>query len=126
VAAALELAVAGGELRPGAGGWRPAQQAVARRHLATPRPELDGHSWLELVAAERLGGWARSRGEARRALVEPVLPRLAGRPLLPLPVPPGAEGALARQAARSPWRRCVPAPPVPGPTRAAHDLRDQR
>ena len=95
VAAALELAVAGGELRPGARGWRAAQQAVARRHLATPRPELDGHSWLELVAAERLGGWARSRGEARRALVEPVLPRLAGRPLLPLPVPPGAEGALA-------------------------------
>jgi hypothetical protein len=47
------------------------------------------------VAAERLGGWARSRGEARRALVEPVLPRLAGRPLLPLPVPPGAEGTLA-------------------------------
>lgn len=98
VAAALELAVAGGELRPGARGWRAAQQAVARRHLATPRPELDGHSWLELVVAERLGGWARSRGEARRALVEPVLPRLAGRPLLPLPVPPGAEGR---------WPRCA-------------------
>jgi hypothetical protein len=47
------------------------------------------------VAAERVGEWARSRGEARRALVEPVLPRLAGRPLLAVPVPPGAEGALA-------------------------------
>jgi hypothetical protein len=56
VAAALELAVAGGGLRPGARGWRAAQQAVACQHLATPRPELDGHSWLELVAAERLGG----------------------------------------------------------------------
>lgn len=95
VAAALELAVAGGELRPGARGWRAAQQAVARRRLAAPRPELDGQSWLEVVAAERVGEWARSRGEARRALVEPVLPRLAGRPLLPVPVPPGAEGALA-------------------------------
>jgi hypothetical protein len=46
------------------------------------------------VAAERLSAWARSRGEARRALVDPVLPRLAGRPLLPIPVPP-AEEALA-------------------------------
>lgn len=96
VAAALELAVAGGELRPGVRGWRAAQQAVARRHLAAAGPELDGRSWLEaVVAAERLSAWARSRGEARRALVDPVPPRLAGRPLLPVPVPPGAEEALA-------------------------------
>jgi hypothetical protein len=95
VAAALELAVAGGELRPGARGWRAAQQAVARRHLVAPRPELDGHNWLEVVVAERLGEWARGRSEARRALVEPVLPRLAGRPLLPMPVPPAAVAALA-------------------------------
>jgi hypothetical protein len=40
----------------------------------------------------------------------------------------GAPGGLRSpsQAARSPWRHCVPAPPVPGPTRAAHDLRNQR
>jgi hypothetical protein len=82
VAAALELAVAGGQLRPGARGWRAAQQAVARRHLAAAGPELDGRSWLEVVvaAAERLSAWARSRGGARRALVDPVLPRwLASR-----------------------------------------------
>jgi hypothetical protein len=100
VAAALELAVAGGKLRPGARGWRAAQQAVARRHLAAAGPELDGRSWLVVVvvaaaAAERLSARARSRGEARRALVDPVLSRLAGRPLLPVPVPPGWEEALA-------------------------------
>jgi hypothetical protein len=96
VAAALELAVAGGKLRPGARGWRAAQQAVARRHLAAAGPKLDGRSWLVVVAAaERLSAWARSRGEARRALVDPVLSRLAGRPLLPVPVPPGWEEALA-------------------------------
>ena len=68
------------------------QQAVADRHLAAAGPELAGRSWLEVVvAAERLSAWARSRGEARRALVDPVLPRLAGRPLLPVPVPPGGE-----------------------------------
>jgi hypothetical protein len=95
VAAALELAVAGGQLRPGASGWRAAQQAAARRHLTVPRPELDGQSLLEEVLAERLGEWARSRGQTRRALVEPVLGRLKRGPLLPVPVPPGAEQALA-------------------------------
>jgi hypothetical protein len=96
VAAALELAVAGGKLRPGARSWRAAQQAVTRRHLAAAGPELDGRSWLEVVvAAERRSAWARSRGEGRRALVDPVLSRLAGRPLLPVPVPPGGEEALA-------------------------------
>jgi hypothetical protein len=58
VAAALELAVAGGELRPAPGAGA-AQQTVARRHLAATRPELDGRSWLEVVAAERLGAWAQ-------------------------------------------------------------------
>lgn len=94
-AAALELVVTGDELRPGASGWRAAKQAAARRHLTAPRPELDGHSWLQAVVAERLGEWARSRGEARRALVEQGLARLAGRPLQPVPVPPGAQQALA-------------------------------
>ena len=99
VAAALELAVAGGKLRPGARSWRAARQAVARRHLAAAGPELDGRSWLEVVvAAERLSAWARSRGEARRALVDPVLSRLAGRPLLPVPV---------RPAGRRHWPRCA-------------------
>jgi hypothetical protein len=66
VAAALELAIAGGQLRPGASGWRAAQQAVARRHLTVPQPELDGQSWLEAMVAEWVGEWARSRGEAGR------------------------------------------------------------
>jgi hypothetical protein len=95
VAAALELAVTGGKLRPGARGWRAAHREVARRHLAASRPELDGQSWLEAVVAERLGLWARSHGEARRALVEPALSLLTSRPLLPVPVPPGADQALA-------------------------------
>ena len=74
---------------PGAGA-RPSRRSP-RRHLAAAGPELDGRSWLEVVAAaERRSAWARSRGEARRALVDPVLPRLAGRPLLPVPVSTGA------------------------------------
>jgi hypothetical protein len=89
-AAALELAVTSGELRPGGRGWRTTQQATARRHLALPRPELDGRSWLEAIRAERIGDWARSRGSARRALVEPLAARLAD----PIPLPSAADHAL--------------------------------
>jgi hypothetical protein len=91
-AAALELAVAGGELCPGSRGWRAAQQGIARRHLAAARPELDGRTWLEVVLDERVGEWARSRGQARRALVEPLLARLRGAPV---EVPAGAAEAVA-------------------------------
>jgi hypothetical protein len=91
-AAALELAVAGGELRPGSRGWRAVQQAIVRRHLAAARPELDGRTWLEVVYAERVEEWARSRGQARRALVEPLLARLRGGPV---EVPAGAAEAVA-------------------------------
>jgi hypothetical protein len=47
-------------------------------------------AFVSVAAAERRSAWARSRGEARRTLVDPVLPRLAGRPLPPVPVPTGA------------------------------------
>jgi hypothetical protein len=91
-AAALELAVAGGELRPGRRGWRAAQQAIARRHLTAARPEPDGRTWVEVVVGERVGEWARSRGQARRALVEPLSARLQGGPV---EVPAGVAEAVA-------------------------------
>jgi hypothetical protein len=91
-AAALELAIAGGELRPGSRGWRVAQQAIARRHLTAARPELDGRTWLEVVLDERVEEWARSGGQARRALVEPLLARLRGGPVA---VPARAAEAVA-------------------------------
>ena len=91
-AAALELAVAGGELRPGSRDWRGAQQAIARRHLAAARAELDGRTWLEVVLGERVGEWAHSRGQARQALVEPLSARLRGGPV---EVPAGAAEAVA-------------------------------
>jgi hypothetical protein len=92
VAAALELAVAGGELRPGSRGWRAAQQAIARRDLTAARPKLNGRTWLEVVLGERVEEWARSRSQARRALVEPLSARLRGGPV---EVPAGAAEAVA-------------------------------
>jgi hypothetical protein len=91
-AAALELAIAGGELRPGGRGWRAAQQGIARRHLAAARPEPEGRTWLEVVLGERVEEWARSRGQARQALVEPLMARLRSGPVA---VPAGATEAVA-------------------------------
>jgi hypothetical protein len=91
-AAALELAISGGQLRPGSRGWRVAQQAIARRHLTAARVELDGRTWREVVLGERVEEWARSRGQARRALVEPLLAWLRGGPV---EVPAGAAEAVA-------------------------------
>jgi hypothetical protein len=91
-AAALELAITGGQLRPGSRGWRLAQQAIACRHLTAARAELDGRTWLEVVLGERVEEWARSRGQARRALVEQLLARLRGGPV---EVPAGAAEAVA-------------------------------
>jgi hypothetical protein len=90
-AAALELAIAG-ELRPGGRGWRAAQQGIARRHLAAARSELEGGTWLEAILGERVEEWARSRGQARQALVEPLIARLRG---VPVAVPAGAAEAVA-------------------------------
>jgi hypothetical protein len=91
-AAALELAITGGELRPSSRGWRAAQQVIARQHLAAARPELDGRTWLDVVLVERVEEWARSRGQARRALVEPLVARLRGGPVA---TPVGAAEAVA-------------------------------
>jgi hypothetical protein len=90
-AAALELAITGGQLRPGGRGWRAVQQGIARRHLTAARAELDGRTWLEVVLDERVEEWARSRGQARRALVEPLSARLRGGPV---EVPAGAAEAV--------------------------------
>jgi hypothetical protein len=91
VAGALELAVATGELRPGGRGWRAAQQALTRRHLTLPQAELAGRIWLDAIRDERLTGWARSRGTARRILIEPLTVALAN----PTPMPTGAQDAIA-------------------------------
>jgi hypothetical protein len=91
-AAALELAITGGQLRPGSRGWRAAQQMIARRHLTAARPELDGRTWLEVVLGERVEEWAHSRGQARRTLIEPLIAQLRGGPV---EVPTGAAEAVA-------------------------------
>jgi hypothetical protein len=91
IAAALELAIASGELRPGSRGWRTAQQDTARRPLTVPRRELHDRSWLEEIRSERATEWIRSRSPARDQLIGP----LADRVLAPTDAPEGLDQALA-------------------------------
>lgn len=70
----LELAVAGGDLAPGARGWKARQQALVRAHLTTSRIELGGRTFLDVVRTERIETWLEGRhSPARRRLLEPLV-----------------------------------------------------
>lgn len=89
----LELAIASGDLVPGSRGWKARQQELVRVHVSTPRIELAGRTFLELVRAERLQAWLeRRRSPARRRIIEPIAERLRAPILLPAgtddPLPP--------------------------------------
>jgi hypothetical protein len=87
-AAMLELAVASGELRPGAAGWRARQAALTREYL---RADLGGTTLLDRVRAERMTTWARSYAPTRRKLAAAVAKRFCE----PLAVPAEALEHLA-------------------------------
>jgi len=91
VAAILELAVAAGRLRPGTRGWRIHQVEIAGEYLRAANPDPAGGCRLDRIRAERIGVWARSRGQARRRSLAGVVGRLAR----PLPVPSDADEYLA-------------------------------
>lgn len=89
----LELAIASGELVPGARGWKARQQELVRVHVSTPRIELAGRTFLDVVQAERLQAWLeRRRSQTRRRIIEPIANRFRGPILLPAgtddPLPP--------------------------------------
>ncbi len=69
----LELAVAGGDLVPGARGWKQRQADLVRAHLTTPRIQLGGRMWLDGIADERLDTWLSThRSPTRRRILEPL------------------------------------------------------
>ena len=53
----LELAVASGDLVPGARGWKSRQQELVRAHLEAPREELLGQSLAAVIISERAEAW---------------------------------------------------------------------
>jgi hypothetical protein len=93
VAELLELTVAGGELVPGARGWKRRQEELVRAHLSTPRIELGGRTWLDAIWAERLETWLEGRrSPTRRQVLEALVAQVRVPATLPEgiddPVPP--------------------------------------
>jgi hypothetical protein len=96
-AAALELAFAAGELRPGARSWRIKRTDLVNRWLtATPASgepsagtvageiaEDGSDTWLSRISAERIDAWARGRAGERSRLARGLIPRLLEPPAVP-------------------------------------------
>ncbi|HZR54124.1 MAG TPA: hypothetical protein VFB06_32065 [Streptosporangiaceae bacterium] len=99
-AAALELAFAAGELRPGARSWRIKRIDLVNRWLtatpaagepaasvADPRDseaaEDEADTWLSRISAERIDAWARGRSGERSRLARGLIPRLLEPPAVP-------------------------------------------
>ena len=89
----LELAVAGGDLVPGARGWKQRQADLVGAHLTTARIELGGRTWLDAIADERLDTWLSThRSPTRRRVLEP----LAATVRRPAELPAGVEDPVPR------------------------------
>jgi hypothetical protein len=80
----LELAVVGGDLVPGARGWKTRQQELVRRRLNTPRAELMGQTLAQLILTERAETWVNVRcSDTRRQILAAVANRLLHPAQLP-------------------------------------------
>lgn len=88
----LELAVASGELVPGARGWKQRQQELVRAHLTTVRIELRGRSWLDGIRAERLETWLEARRSPTR---QHVLEAVVDEVRAPVTMPAGVDDAVS-------------------------------
>jgi hypothetical protein len=85
----LELAVVGGDLVPGARGWRARQQELVRRHLSIPRVDQIGQTLAQLILTERAETWVNMRrSDTRRQ----ILAAIANRLLHPAQLPTEAAG----------------------------------
>src|SRR5487761_1357990 len=105
-AAAVELAIASGDIACGSRGWKARRAALVDRWLTTPPPARDGQgggregqagrhragahhapgvsgTWLARIHTERMDAWAHSRPGERSRLAAAVLPRLLEEPAPP-------------------------------------------
>ncbi|RCV48327.1 hypothetical protein [Marinitenerispora sediminis] len=87
--AALELAVAAGDVRPEAPGWRAAREQQARVFLT--QPDGHGRSRLDRVREERVRAWLAAPSHPHRQRLWPLL----GQIIAGAEPPPGAARALA-------------------------------
>ena len=82
-AAAVELAVAAGDLRVGVSGWKTKRAALVERWLTRPTEEPGTDTWLSRISAERIDEWAHGHPGERAQMARRVVPRLLEPPVLP-------------------------------------------
>jgi hypothetical protein len=82
-AAAIELAVAAGDLRVGVSGWKTKRAALVERWLTRPTEEPGTDTWLSRISAERIDEWAHGHPGERAQMARRVVPRLLEPPVLP-------------------------------------------
>jgi hypothetical protein len=80
-AAAIELAVSSGELKPGSSGWRTKRATLVDRWLTRTDPGAD--TLLGKISAERIDEWAHGHPGDRVRMARRVVPRLLEPPVLP-------------------------------------------
>ncbi len=82
-AAAIELAVAAGDLRVGFSGWKTKRAGLVERWLTRPTQEPGTDTWLSRISAERIDEWAHGHPGERAQMARRVVPRLLEPPVLP-------------------------------------------
>jgi hypothetical protein len=83
-AAAIELAIASGELKTGASGWKTRRAALVDRWLMTPEsPRPGAETLLGKISAERIDEWANGHPGDRARMARRAVPRLLEPPVLP-------------------------------------------
>ena len=82
-AAAIELAVAGGDLRVGVSGWKTKRATLVERWLTRPTEEPGTDTPLTRSSAERIYEWAHGHPGERAQMARRVVPQLLEPPVLP-------------------------------------------
>ena len=82
-AAAIELAVAAGDLKVGVSGWKTRRSTLVERWLTRPASAPGADTWLSRISAERIEEWADGHPGERSRLARAIMPRLLEPPDLP-------------------------------------------
>ncbi len=80
----LEVAIASGDLAPGARGWKTRRRELVQTHLNTSRPGLLGQTLAQVILTERAETWVNlRRSQTRRRILAAIANRLLHSAQLP-------------------------------------------
>jgi hypothetical protein len=82
-AAAIELAMACGELKAGVSGWKTKRAALVDGWLTRTDGPASADPWLSRISAERIHEWAHGHPGERAQMARHIVPRLLEPPVLP-------------------------------------------